>query len=119
MDSAAAFLATLALVLGIAAVTSVLFQRLRLPPVLGYLVAGIALGPHDFPPVRADVETVRTLSELGVILLMFSLGLGFTLRKLGRLASTAGLIVAIEVGLCLGLGYRRPVDGLDAARNPS
>jgi len=105
MDSAAAFLATLALVLGIAAVTSVLFQRLRLPPVLGYLVAGIALGPHDFPPVRADVETVRTLSELGVILLMFSLGLGFTLRKLGRLASTAGLIVAIEVGLCLGLGY--------------
>ena len=75
METPAAFLTDLALVLGIAAVTSVLFQRLHLPPVLGYLVAGILLGPHAFPPITANVGTVRTLSELGVILLMFSLGL--------------------------------------------
>jgi CPA2 family monovalent cation:H+ antiporter-2 len=105
MHSPIAFLTDLALVLGVAALTSVLSQRLRLPPVFGYLVAGVIIGPTDYFPLVADVETVRTLSELGVILLMFSLGLGFTLRKIGRLASTAGLIAAVEIGLCLSLGY--------------
>ena len=105
MHSSIAFLTDLALVLGVAALTSVLSQRLRLPPVFGYLVAGFIIGPNDFFPLVADVGTVRTLSELGVILLMFSLGLGFTLRKIARLASTAGLIAAVEIGLCLSLGY--------------
>jgi len=105
MHSPIAFLTDLALVLGIAAVTSVLSQRLRLPPVFGYLVAGVIIGPNDLVPLVADIETVRTLSELGVILLMFSLGLGFTFRKIARLATTAGLIAAFEVALCLSLGY--------------
>lgn len=105
MHSSIAFLTDLALVLGVAAVTSILSQRLRLPPVFGYLVAGVIIGPHDFFPLVADVGTVRTLSELGVILLMFSLGLGFTMRKISRLASTAGLVAAVEIGLCLSLGY--------------
>ncbi len=105
MHDSIAFLTDLALVLGVAALTSVLSQRLRLPPVFGYLVAGFIIGPNDFFPLVADVGTVRTLSELGVILLMFSLGLGFTVRKIARLASTAGLIAAVEIGLCLSLGY--------------
>jgi CPA2 family monovalent cation:H+ antiporter-2 len=105
MDSSLAFLTDLALVLGVAALTSVLSQRLRLPPVFGYLVAGVIIGPNDLLPLVADIGTVRTLSELGVILLMFSLGLGFTVRKLARLASSAGLIAAVEIGLCLSLGY--------------
>ncbi|HOX21060.1 MAG TPA: cation:proton antiporter, partial [Gemmatimonadales bacterium] len=66
MHSPIAFLTDLALVLGVAALTSVLSQRLRLPPVFGYLVAGVLIGPNDFLPLVADVETVRTLSELGV-----------------------------------------------------
>ncbi len=105
MHAATAFLTDLALVLGVAALTTVLMQRLRLPPVFGYLVAGVVIGPGDYLPLVADVETVRTLSELGVILLMFSLGLGFTARKIARLASTAGVIAAVEIGLCLTLGY--------------
>jgi CPA2 family monovalent cation:H+ antiporter-2 len=105
MHSSIAFLTDLALVLGVAAVTSVLSQRLRLPPVFGYLLAGVIIGPNDLVPLVADIETVRTLSELGVILLMFSLGLGFTFRKIARLATTAGLIAALEVALCLSLGY--------------
>ncbi len=105
MHSSIAFLTDLALVLGVAAITTVLSQRLRLPPVFGYLVAGVLIGPTDFFPLVANVDTVRTLSELGVILLMFSLGLGFTLQKIAKLASTAGLIAAVEVGLCISLGY--------------
>ncbi len=105
MHSSIAFLTDLALVLGVAALTSVLSQRLRLPPVFGYLVAGVIIGPSDLFPLVADVGTVQTLSELGVILLMFSLGLGFTIKKIARLASTAGLIAAVEIGLCISLGY--------------
>jgi CPA2 family monovalent cation:H+ antiporter-2 len=105
MDSSIAFLTDLAIVLGVAALTSVVSQRLRLPPVFGYLVAGVLIGPTDFFPLVADVDTIRTLSELGVILLMFSLGLGFTIQKIAKLASTAGLIAAVEIGLCISLGY--------------
>lgn len=105
MHSSIAFLTDLALVLGVAAITTVASQRLRLPPVFGYLVAGVLIAPTDYFPLVADIETVRTLSELGVILLMFSLGLGFTIRKIARLASTAGLIAAVEIGLCMSLGY--------------
>jgi CPA2 family monovalent cation:H+ antiporter-2 len=105
MHSSIAFLTDLAIVLGVAALTGVLSQRLRLPPVFGYLVAGVLIGPTDVFPLVADVGTVQTLSELGVILLMFSLGLGFTIHKIAKLASTAGLIAAVEIGLCLSLGY--------------
>ncbi len=99
------FLGSLALVLGVAAITTILFQRLRQPVVLGYLVAGLLVGPHVALIPVADIETVRALAELGVILLMFSLGLDFNLHKLARLAPTAGLVAAVEVGLMLTLGY--------------
>lgn len=99
------FLQDLAYVLGIAAVTTVVFQRLRQPVVLGYLLAGLIVGPHlEFSPV-ADAETIRELSELGVILLMFSLGLEFSLRRIVRLGGTVALVAAVEIGLMLTLGY--------------
>jgi CPA2 family monovalent cation:H+ antiporter-2 len=64
-----AFLTVLALVLGVAAVTTVLFQRLRHPVVLGYIMAGLIIGPHIPIPLLADSETVHTLSELSVMLM--------------------------------------------------
>src|SRR5688572_16909885 len=93
------------MVLCVAAVSAVVFQRLHLPIVLGYLIAGIAVGPHVPIPLVAHKETVHTLSELGVILLMFSLGLEFNLEKLGRVAKTGGLIAIIEVSLMISAGY--------------
>ncbi|HEU5170320.1 MAG TPA: cation:proton antiporter [Gemmatimonadales bacterium] len=99
------FLTDLAVVLGSAAVTTVMFQRLRLPVVLGYLLAGVLVGPHLPFALVADVATVRTLAELGVILLMFSLGLEFSLRKLVRLGPRVALVAVVEVGLMLTLGY--------------
>jgi len=74
MQDSHAFLQNLALVLCTAAVTTVVFQRLKLPVIFGYLLAGMIVGPYTPIPLAADEEMVKTLSELGVILLMFSLG---------------------------------------------
>ena len=98
-------LAGLAAVLGVAAVTTVLFQRLRQPVVLGYVLAGLIVGPHVPVPLVADPRVVSTLSELGVVLLMFSLGLEFSLRKLVTLAPTAGTTAVVEMSLVLWLGF--------------
>ncbi len=98
-------LAGLAAVLGVAAVTTVVFQRLRQPVVLGYLLAGLIVGPHVPVPLVADPRVVSTLSELGVVLLMFSLGIEFSLRKLVALGPTAGTTAVVEMSLVLWLGF--------------
>ena len=98
------FLEDLAMVLCVAAVTTIIFQKIRQPVVVGYLIAGLIVGPY-IPPLFADPERVRTLSELGVILLMFALGLEFSVRKLIRLGPTSGFITALQVGFMVWLGY--------------
>ena len=105
MHEAHHFLINLALVLCAAAVTTALFQRLHQPVVLGYLLAGAIVSPHTPFPLFADEETIHALSELGVILLMFSLGLEFSLAKLLRVGPTAGLVAVIECSLMLWFGY--------------
>jgi len=105
MHDAHAFLQNLALVLCVAAVTTVLFHRLRQPVVFGYLLAGMIVGPYVPLPLAADENIIRTLSELGVILLMFSLGLEFSIRRVAKLATTSGLGALAETSLMFGLGY--------------
>ena len=105
MNDAHAFLQNLALVLCTAAVTTVVFQRLKQPVVFGYLIAGMIVGPHLPIPLSADEGMVRTLSELGVILLMFSLGLEFRLRRVIQVAATSGIAALFETSMMLGLGY--------------
>ncbi|WP_375771120.1 cation:proton antiporter [Archangium gephyra] len=105
MHGAHDFLKALAMVLCVAAVTSVLFQRLRQPVVLGYIIAGLIIGPHVPIPLVADPTIVQTLSELGVILLMFSLGLEFSLRKLFQVGATAGVTAVIQCSLMIWLGF--------------
>ena len=105
MDNAHTFLENLALVLCTAAVTSFLFQRLRQPVVFGYLVAGMIVGPYLPIPLAADERVLEALSELGVILLMFSLGLEFRLQKVGQIAATSGLAALLETSTMMGLGY--------------
>ncbi len=100
------FLEDLAMVLCVAAITTVIFQKIRQPVVVGYLLAGIIVGPHvTIIPLLADSERIHTLSELGVILLMFALGLEFSVRKLLRLGPTSGFITALQVGFMIWLGY--------------
>lgn len=105
MHDAHEFLRTLVLVLGVAAITTLVFHRLRQPVVLGYLLAGVIIGPHVPIPVFAHEPTVRILSELGVILVMFALGLEFSLRKLLKVGATSGFIAAVECSLMLWLGF--------------
>ncbi|MCC6807069.1 MAG: cation:proton antiporter [Deltaproteobacteria bacterium] len=105
MPSAYDFLESLTVVLGVAAVTTIVFQRLRQPVVLGYIIAGVVIGPHFPVPLVADPNIVHTLSELGVILLMFALGLEFSISKLIRLAPTAGLTSLLQCSLLFYLGY--------------
>ena len=99
------FLTTLAVVLSVAALTTVVFQRLRQPVVFGYLFAGMIVGPHVPIPIVADVAIVQTLSETGVILLLFSLGLEFSLRKLIRVGPRAAIVAVVQGALMIWLGY--------------
>jgi monovalent cation:H+ antiporter-2, CPA2 family len=105
MTDASLFLQDLALVLCVAAVTTVLFQWLKQSPILGYLLAGLILGPHVSIPLFAHEDTVQTLSELGVILVMYSIGLEFSLGRFLQVLPTAGLTNAIELSLMTWLGY--------------
>jgi CPA2 family monovalent cation:H+ antiporter-2 len=105
MHDAHHFLQALTVVLCVAAVTTLLFQRLRQPVVLGYILAGLVVGPHVPIPLVADLSIVQTLSELGVILLMFSLGLEFSLTKLLRVGGSAGLTAIIQSSIVLWLGF--------------
>ena len=98
------FLEDMALVLAIAAVATIICQFLRQPVVLGYLVAGMAVGPH-IPGFYADVRQMREVAELGVTLLIFAIGLEFKLRRLMRLAPTAGLVALAQIAAMVGLGY--------------
>jgi CPA2 family monovalent cation:H+ antiporter-2 len=99
------FLVALTIVLGVAAVTTLVFQRLRQPVVLGYILAGFIIGPNVPVPLVADRQVIETLSELGVILLMFSLGLEFSLGKLVKLGPSAGLTALLQSSLMVWLGF--------------
>ena len=90
----------------IAGVVTILFHRFKQPVVLGYIVAGFLIGPHT-PPVGLihDEETIKTLAELGVIFLMFCLGLEFSLRKLFKVGATAFIAAFLEIGLMIWIGY--------------
>ena len=106
MPSAHAFLVALALVLCVAAITTVVFNKLKQPVVLGYLVAGLLVGPHaGWFPLNDDLPLIQALSELGVILLMFSLGLEFRLGALLKVGPTALLTALFECSLMVWLGF--------------
>lgn len=94
----------LVVVLGTAAVVTVVFQALRLPVVLGYVLAGLLIGPHLPVPLVANANLVHVLSELGVILLMFSVGLELRISTLARVGVPAALTAVFEVALVIGLG---------------
>ncbi len=100
------FLQDLAIVMIVAGLVTVLFHRLKQPVVLGYILAGVIIGPHTPPfPLIHHAETIRTLSELGIIFLMFSLGLEFSLRKLKAVGATAFIAATLEILFMLWAGF--------------
>jgi CPA2 family monovalent cation:H+ antiporter-2 len=99
------FLRDLAVVLVTAGATTLLFQRLRWPVVAGYLVAGVIVGPSVPPSWVSDETTIRLLSELGIILLMFGIGLEFRLGRLVKAGPATALAALVEIGLMLAVGF--------------
>ena len=99
------FLVSFASVLCVAAVTTVVFQRLKLPVVLGYLLAGLLLGPSSIGAVLTNPKDVHTLAELGVILLMFALGLEFSFKDIAKAGARGAATALFEVATLLWLGF--------------
>src|SRR5207302_4413330 len=81
----------------------VVAQRLGQPVILGYLLAGVAIGPVSPGPV-ADVRSVQVLADIGVAFLMFTLGAEFSFRELRRLGRVATLGGALQILFTMGLG---------------
>lgn len=99
------FIRDLAIVMLVAGATTVLFRRLRLPVLLGYILAGVLIGPHTPGVLVRDPRTIDDISNLGVVLLMFTLGLEFSVRKLRGVGMRMLAAAAVEVGLMWWIGY--------------
>jgi CPA2 family monovalent cation:H+ antiporter-2 len=96
----------MAIIMLLAGVITVIFHRLRQPVVLGYIAAGMIAGPHTPPySLVSDRETIEMLAELGVIFLLFSLGLEFSLKKLRHVGATAVVAALTEIVLMVWVGY--------------
>ncbi|MEI9896085.1 MAG: cation:proton antiporter [Chthoniobacter sp.] len=105
MHNETSLIATIAIGLAYAFVGGFVAIRLRLPPLIGYLVAGIAVGPFT-PGFVGDAHIASQLAEIGVILLMFGVGMHFSVRDLWAVRSIAvpGALVQIAVATALGVG---------------
>ncbi|WP_336941267.1 cation:proton antiporter [Acinetobacter pittii] len=95
----------LAVGFGVALIFGYLAARLRLPPLIGYLIAGIIISPNT-PGVEADIHLANQLAELGVMFLMFGVGMHFSLKDLllVRRIALPGAILQIAVATLLGIG---------------
>ena len=90
--------------LAYAFVGGVIARRVGLPPIVGYLLAGVAIGPFT-PGFIGDAESIGQLAELGVIFLMFGVGLHFSFRDLWQVRDIAIPGALIQMALATGAGY--------------
>ncbi len=96
----------LALILIAGAITTLLFRKIKQPLVLGYIIAGLLVGPHiSITPTVVDSANVKTLAEIGVIFLLFSLGLEFSFKKLMRVGGEASITALVEIAFITLAGY--------------
>jgi CPA2 family monovalent cation:H+ antiporter-2 len=96
----------LGLILAAAGVTTLLFKQIKQPLVLGYILAGLLVGPHiHFFPTVTDNESIHIWAEIGVIFLLFSLGLEFSFKKLVKVGGSASITAVVEVFFMLLIGF--------------
>ena len=96
----------LATMLTTAAVVTILFRKLRIPAILGYILAGFIIGPHF--PFFMDVssaDSIEMWSEIGVIIILFHIGLEFDFNKLTEVGSTAIVSAAVKMAGVMAVGY--------------
>lgn len=96
----------LGLILGAAGITTLIFKKLKQPLVLGYIIAGLLVGPHfNLFPTIIEIENINVWAEIGVIFLLFSLGLEFSFKKLVKVGGASSIMAGVEVIVMLLLGY--------------
>lgn len=99
-----ALITDLALILLVGAFVTLLFRKIKQPLVLGYIIAGFLVGPHfNLVPTVVDEANIDTFAEIGVIMLLFSLGLEFSFKKLMSVGGSASITAVVEI-LFIGLG---------------
>ena len=101
-----ALIQDLGLILMAAAIITILFKKLKQPVVLGYLIAGFLVGPHfTFLPTVQDQASISIWAEIGVIFMLFGLGLEFSFKKLKKVGKSASITASFEIWFMLGAGY--------------
>ena len=103
MPHASSLIATIVVGIGLAFILGTIANRLRISPLVGYLLAGVAIGPYT-PGFTADQVLAQQLADIGVILLMFGVGLHFSLKDLMAIRATVipGAIAQVAASTCLG-----------------
>lgn len=106
MSSLPALFSDLALILVTAGVTTVIFKWLKQPLVLGYIVAGFLIGPHfTYFPVITDTTSVQTWSDIGMVFLLFAIGLEFSFKKLKKVGGPGAIVVLTELIIMFSVGF--------------
>jgi len=100
------FIQDLAIMMTLAGLVTVLFQKFKQPIVLGYILVGVLVGPYT-PPFKliSDENSIAVFSELGMIFLMFALGLEFSLRNLMKVGVAAFVAAVLEIVVMIFIGY--------------
>lgn len=106
METLPKLIEDLALILITGAITTLIFRKIRQPLVLGYIIAGFVVGPYfSFTPTVADNANIKTLAQIGVLFLLFSLGLEFSFKKLLRVGGASSITAFVEIGFITVAGY--------------
>lgn len=106
MSDLPALFSDLALILVTAGITTLLFKWLKQPVVLGYIIAGFLIGPYfEWFPVITDHSSVETWSEIGMVFLLFAIGLEFSFKKLKKVGGTVGITALTELVTMCVVGF--------------
>lgn len=101
-----ALISDLGLILAAAGITTLVFKKIKQPVVLGYIVAGLLVGPHvSLLPTVIDIESINIWGEIGVIFLLFSLGLEFSFKKLAKVGGSASVMAIVEASVMMSVGF--------------
>ncbi|WP_316782514.1 cation:proton antiporter [Pedobacter frigiditerrae] len=99
-------IADLGLILAAAGVITLLFKKIKQPLVLGYIIAGLLVGPHiKIIPTVSDYKSITIWGEIGVIFLLFSLGLEFSFKKLVKVGGSSSITAIVKVLFIILCGY--------------
>ncbi len=106
MENLPALFSDLALILVTAGITTVIFKWLKQPVVLGYIIAGFLIGPNfEWFPVINDHTSVETWSEIGMVFMLFGIGLEFSFKKLKKVGGTVGVTALTELVTMCVVGF--------------